>query len=207
MKAFLAAAVIGVWAGAALAADPVEGMWKTRPDDNGNFGYVLIKPCAAAFWFKSRGKPLPGGAWYLLLVLLVAISWPVLATFIRSREIRRRKPIGEDEFLIGISHKDGSIEKHAIITLRRAIAAAYCIPVELVGPEDSRKCMNALSLMCPPLAIEIMADGCRLSDINFEIKSLRSVEHHFRDFRPLSVAQLVHHINRTMKAEGLLETK
>ena len=65
MKAFLAAAVIGVWTGAALAADPVEGMWKTRPDDNGNFGYVLIKPCAAAFCgaliqtFDGAGAPGP----------------------------------------------------------------------------------------------------------------------------------------------------
>ena len=165
----------------------------------------LAVPCVTAFWFKSRGQPLPGGAFYLLLVLLVAIFWPVLATFIRSREIRRRKSISEEEFLIGISHEDGPIEKHAIITLRRAIAAAYCIPVELVGPDDGRKSMNAMSLMCPPLAIEIMADVCRLSNINFEIKSLRLVEHHFRDFRPISLAQLVHHIHSTMKAEGLLK--
>ena len=48
MKAILATALV-LWAGAAFAADPVEGTWKTRPDDNGNFGYVQIKPCAAAF--------------------------------------------------------------------------------------------------------------------------------------------------------------
>ncbi|MBD3763695.1 MAG: DUF2147 domain-containing protein [Rhodobacterales bacterium] len=33
----------------AAAADPVEGLWQTRPDDNGNFGHVRIAPCGAAF--------------------------------------------------------------------------------------------------------------------------------------------------------------
>ena len=45
---------IGLLAGltiatAASAADPVEGVWKTKPDDNGNFGHIEIKPCGAAF--------------------------------------------------------------------------------------------------------------------------------------------------------------
>ena len=30
-------------------ADPVEGLWKTKPDDNGNFGHVRIAPCADRF--------------------------------------------------------------------------------------------------------------------------------------------------------------
>jgi len=33
------------FASAAFAADPVEGVWKTLPDDNGKYGYVLIAPC------------------------------------------------------------------------------------------------------------------------------------------------------------------
>jgi uncharacterized protein (DUF2147 family) len=43
----LSAAMLLV-AGAAFA-DPVEGLWKTKPDDNGNFGHVQIKPCGPAF--------------------------------------------------------------------------------------------------------------------------------------------------------------
>ena len=35
-------------AGSAFA-DPVEGMWKTKPDDNGNFGHIDVKPCGPAF--------------------------------------------------------------------------------------------------------------------------------------------------------------
>ena len=56
----LAAAAILV-AGSAFA-DPVEGLWKTKPDDNGNFGHIQIKPCGPAFCgtlvksFDSAGK-------------------------------------------------------------------------------------------------------------------------------------------------------
>ena len=31
--------------GPAMAADPVEGLWKTLPDDNGKYGFVQIAPC------------------------------------------------------------------------------------------------------------------------------------------------------------------
>ncbi|WP_103256782.1 DUF2147 domain-containing protein [Tabrizicola aquatica] len=48
MKVFAYAAGFVVMAGMALA-DPVEGMWQTKKDDNGNFGHVQIKPCGPAF--------------------------------------------------------------------------------------------------------------------------------------------------------------
>ena len=35
-------------AGSAFA-DPVEGLWKTKPDDNGDFGHVEIAPCGDKF--------------------------------------------------------------------------------------------------------------------------------------------------------------
>ena len=46
-KLMLTAAMILV-AGAAQA-NPILGTWKTKPDDNGNFGHVQIKACGAAF--------------------------------------------------------------------------------------------------------------------------------------------------------------
>lgn len=48
--------------GAALA-DPAEGLWKTRPDDNGNYGHVEITACGAAVCgtlvraFDAAGRP------------------------------------------------------------------------------------------------------------------------------------------------------
>ena len=41
----LALAAIAGLAGAAEAADPVVGTWKTQADDNGKFGLVTIQPC------------------------------------------------------------------------------------------------------------------------------------------------------------------
>jgi uncharacterized protein (DUF2147 family) len=46
-KLMLTAAMILV-AGAAQA-NPILGTWKTKPDDNGNFGHVQIKACGPAF--------------------------------------------------------------------------------------------------------------------------------------------------------------
>ena len=43
------AALMAILGTAAFAADPVVGTWKTKPDDNGNFGHVQIKPCGPAF--------------------------------------------------------------------------------------------------------------------------------------------------------------
>jgi uncharacterized protein (DUF2147 family) len=46
MKKLMLAAAMVVMAGTAFA-DPVHGTWKTKPDDNGNFGHVKIESCGA----------------------------------------------------------------------------------------------------------------------------------------------------------------
>jgi uncharacterized protein (DUF2147 family) len=48
MKSFAIAALLALVATPVLA-NPVEGIWQTRADDNGNFGHVEIKPCGPAF--------------------------------------------------------------------------------------------------------------------------------------------------------------
>lgn len=48
MRMIWMAAALSLLAGAAVA-DPVEGLWKTKPDDNGHYGHVEVKPCGAAF--------------------------------------------------------------------------------------------------------------------------------------------------------------
>lgn len=63
MRSVLLAAAFAMFGGAALA-DPVVGIWQTRPDDNGSFGHVKIDPCGTAFCgvlvraFDSAGKPM-----------------------------------------------------------------------------------------------------------------------------------------------------
>lgn len=50
MKTFALTLAAGLFAaGAAFAADPVEGMWQTAPDDNGNYGHIDVAPCGPAF--------------------------------------------------------------------------------------------------------------------------------------------------------------
>lgn len=63
MKTYLIAAALMFTATMALA-DPVEGIWQTKKDDNGNFGHVEVKPCGPAFCgvliksFDSAGAPI-----------------------------------------------------------------------------------------------------------------------------------------------------
>lgn len=45
----LALSLALLFAAGAAFADPVEGVWKTKPDDNGNFGHIEVKPCGPAF--------------------------------------------------------------------------------------------------------------------------------------------------------------
>jgi uncharacterized protein (DUF2147 family) len=48
-KLCVMAAGFAVLASAALAADPVEGLWKTAPQDDGAYGFIQIAPCGPAF--------------------------------------------------------------------------------------------------------------------------------------------------------------
>lgn len=43
MKLMRLTAILTLMAGPALA-DPVEGVWQTKPDDNGNYGHVQVAP-------------------------------------------------------------------------------------------------------------------------------------------------------------------
>lgn len=47
MKSTILAVALSLVAGAAFA-DPIEGMWKTQPDD-GSYAHVKIAPCGANF--------------------------------------------------------------------------------------------------------------------------------------------------------------
>ena len=42
-------AVAMIFAAGAAFDDQVEGVWKTKPDDNGNFGHIPVTPCGPAF--------------------------------------------------------------------------------------------------------------------------------------------------------------
>ncbi len=48
MKKILMTAVAAIGFAGAAFADPLEGIWQTAKDDNGNFGFVQVAPCGAA---------------------------------------------------------------------------------------------------------------------------------------------------------------
>ncbi|MEM8536743.1 MAG: DUF2147 domain-containing protein [Pseudomonadota bacterium] len=43
----LAALALTLSAGMSFAADPLEGLWRTPADDNGNSGLIQVKPCGS----------------------------------------------------------------------------------------------------------------------------------------------------------------
>ena len=49
MKHLIAMTAAVLLAAGAALADPVEGLWKTKPDDNGRTGHILIAPCGDRF--------------------------------------------------------------------------------------------------------------------------------------------------------------
>lgn len=63
----LAAAAVLLSAGAALAADPLEGYWRTAKDDNGNSGLIHVQPCGAELCgtlvkaFDAAGQEMQSG--------------------------------------------------------------------------------------------------------------------------------------------------
>jgi uncharacterized protein (DUF2147 family) len=65
MKRLVMTAVLALGvATSAFAADPVEGVWQTAPDDNGNFGHIQVQPCGVKICgtliksFDKDGKPM-----------------------------------------------------------------------------------------------------------------------------------------------------
>ncbi|MCB1332929.1 MAG: DUF2147 domain-containing protein [Roseivivax sp.] len=47
MRYLLGLAAAAVLSAGAALADPVEGVWKTQPDDNGHYGHITISMCGA----------------------------------------------------------------------------------------------------------------------------------------------------------------
>lgn len=49
MKRTLGLAAVLSLAATIAGADPVVGLWRTKPDDNGNTGLIEIRPCGEAY--------------------------------------------------------------------------------------------------------------------------------------------------------------
>ncbi len=64
MTRLLLTAAVTLLAAGAAQADPADGLWKTKPDDNGHFGYIQMAPCGEKLCgtlvksFDKDGKPM-----------------------------------------------------------------------------------------------------------------------------------------------------
>ncbi|MBV1866243.1 MAG: DUF2147 domain-containing protein [Rhodobacteraceae bacterium] len=65
MKKLIIAAAVALITTPALAGDPVLGMWRSAPDDNGNTGHISVTSCGAKICgklvksFDKKGKETP----------------------------------------------------------------------------------------------------------------------------------------------------
>lgn len=78
-RLLLAAATMTALAGAA-AADPLEGMWRTIADDNGNSGLIEVVPCGAALCGTLVKSFDPSGAEWASPNIGRQIIWDTVAT-------------------------------------------------------------------------------------------------------------------------------
>ncbi len=71
MKTFLSVAFAGLFLAFTASADPVFGVWKTQPGNEGNYAYVEIKEC--------DGKICGGNESKLLTLLIKKLPPKILA--------------------------------------------------------------------------------------------------------------------------------
>ena len=92
MRRVLIAALLAVLAAPAVAADPVEGMWQTQPDDNGRFAHVRIYPCEDKLCgvleraFEADGAPRKSDAVGKRMIWGMSCRW--------RRRLFRRQDLG-----------------------------------------------------------------------------------------------------------------
>ncbi|MFG5383172.1 DUF2147 domain-containing protein [Yoonia sp. R2-816] len=67
MKKILMTAIAAISIAGAAFADPLEGVWQTSRDDNGNFGHIQVAPCGPTLCgtlvrsFDSSGSEVSSG--------------------------------------------------------------------------------------------------------------------------------------------------
>jgi hypothetical protein len=164
----------------------------------------LALPGAVAMWFNAQGRPLPGGAFNLLLFVAAVVGWPVLAFAKRVTRIRGGRPLDAAAFARGVRKAAPAISEQFALAVRNALAAAYCIPAELIGCVDSRRHIRALSVIYEPLAVEIVAQVCRDQSIESDARRLRAVAECLRTHRPSTVADLVELLHTEMASQQLV---
>ncbi len=153
-------------------------------------------------WANSHGRPSPGGA--LLLPIAILFGGPVIAVIRRKRVIKSSGPTDPAAFAAGIRGTAPAVPERFAQAAREALAAAYCIPVKLIGSLDTRRRIMALSALNQPLAIEVIADLCRREGIPWNYERMYAAARPFKKLRPANAAELVRMLHREMQSAELL---
>ncbi len=140
----------------------------------------------------------------LLLPFLVLFAWPAIAFIRRRCTIKSRRPTDATAFVAGVRGVAPEVPESFIVAVRGALAAGYCIPVELIGHVDSRRRIMALSALNQPLALEVIADICRREGIPWNYERMYTAAASFKKLRPANVAELVQALHGEMHSAQIL---
>jgi hypothetical protein len=154
------------------------------------FAIPLLLGCFALA-FNSVGRPLPGGAYNLVLCLAVICAGPIIAHQIAQRELKRRVPLDNDAFFEGLDEEVRSLPREFCIAVRKALGDAYAISPLLIHPKDTRLTCNSLSPMNTPLAIEVIAAIQYELGVNRTEDELTSLAATFRNLRIKTMSGLI----------------
>jgi hypothetical protein len=165
-------------------------------------GYQLLWTASFLASFLLPDQWLPGGV--LVLPSIVLFAWPVIAIVVRKRAVKRCRPTEAAGFVTGVRGLAPEVPESFIMAAREALAAAYCVPVELIGHADTRRRIMALSALNQPIALEVIADICQREGIMWNYERMYAAAKPFKKLRPKNVAELVQVLHREMKTAQLV---
>jgi hypothetical protein len=113
-------------------------------------------------------------------------------------------PMEAGTFVTGVRGVAPEVPESFIMAAREALAAAYCVPVELIGHADSRRRIMALSALNQPIALEVIADICQREGIPWNYERVYAAARPFKKLRPANVAELVQALHREMHSAQIL---
>lgn len=161
------------------------------------------------WWFASflASFILPGQRLIGVPLLVPAIflfAGPIIAAVRRKIGIRNRRPMNATTFVAGVRGVAPEVPESFIMVAREALAAAYCVPVELIGHADTRRRTMALSALNQPLALEVIADICQREGIMWNYERMYAAAKPFKTLRPSTVSELVQLLHKEMQSAQLV---
>ena len=136
----------------------------------------------------------------LLLPFLVLLAGPAIAFLRRRRKAKSQRSTDVTAFVAGVRGVAPTVPESFIAAAQGALAAAYCVPLELIGHAR----IMALSALNQPIAIEVIADICQREAIPWNYERMYAAARPFKKLRPANVAELVRLLHQEMQSAQLV---